>query len=414
MQNRLEDFSSWARWAAIGSAATAMVSVAVSQSLLGIALALLLISRKRWSAPPGFLWFALFTAWTVLSLFAGGDPAGGLPQIRKFYVWLLLFVLVTVLRGVDDFRILMLAWLALGSAGAVRGLWQFSVKWHAAATAGVDFYQSYVGDRITGFMSHWMTFSSQMMVALLCGLALVLFAPMDPKQRRYVAFFGLPVIAAALVLGFTRGIWLAAAAAVVYLAWNWRRWSVVALPIGLAVLMLAGPAGVRERMTSLFRPRGQTDSNLHRVVTWRTGVEIIKTHPLLGVGPEQVGKRFNEYVPPDIARPLPEGWYGHLHNIYLQYSAERGIPAACFLVLFLLAQVRFWLDGLRRGAMPRWVFHSSMAILIGMMITGLFEHNLGDSEVLALLLGALGGAARAAAARTPDGPAQRLDLNPAQ
>lgn len=413
MQTRSDDFSTFARWAAIGSAAAAMVSVAVSQSLLGIALACLLISRKRWAAPPGFLWFALFVGWTFLSLLASGDPAGGLPQIRKLYVWLLLFVLVAVLRGAEDFRALMLAWLALGAAGAVRGLWQFAVKWQVAQVAGADFYQSYVGDRITGFMSHWMTFSGQMMVALLSGSALLLFAPMSRRLRWTLAAL-LSLIGAALVLGFTRGIWLAAAVGAVYLAWNWRKWSVLAIPLAIALLMAAGPPGVKSRLTSLVRPRGETDSNQHRIVTWRTGLEMIRAHPVLGVGPEQVGKRFDAYVPSDIPRPLPEGWYGHLHNFYLQYAAERGIPAAVFIVMFLLAQMRFWSIHLRSGAMPLWAFHGAMAVLLGMLVTGLFEHNLGDSEVLALSLGTLGGAARAARTGTPDGPPQGVDFDPAQ
>ena len=55
---------------------------------------------------------------------------------------------------------------------------------------------------------------------------------------------------------------------------------------------------------------------------------MIRAHPILGLGPEQVGKVFLAYVPPDILSPLPKGWYGHLHNIYLQFAAERGLPAS--------------------------------------------------------------------------------------
>jgi len=279
----------------------------------------------------------------------------------------------------------------LGGLAAIRGLWQFWVKWQSAAAAGTDFYQGYVGARITGFMSHWMTFSSQMMVGLLAVTALVLFAPLERRIRMALAA-SVPLFAAALVLGFTRGIWLASAAGGLYLFWCWRKWAVLALPLAAILIVAVGPASIRARFTSLFQPRGQTDSNQHRVVTWRTGVEMIKAHPLLGVGPELVGRRFNEYVPKDVARPLPEGWYGHMHNIYLQYSAERGVPAAIFLLVFLAMQVRGWFNQRRAGVMPGWAFHAAMAILIGVMATGLFEHNLGDSEVLALALGAFGGA----------------------
>ena len=389
--DRIPDWFACARWAALGSAAAAMVSVAVSQSLLGVALGCLLLSRRAWRLPPGFNWFCLFAGWTVLSLLLNGDPLGGLPQIRKLYVWLLLFVLITTLRPATDFKMLLFLWSGLACLGALRGLWQFWTKWQAAAHAGTDFYQGYVGARITGFMSHWMTFSSQMMFGLLAAAALLLFAPLSRKVRLFLAA-AILLIATALLLAITRGVWIAAAAGSVYLLFCWRRWTVPVLPCAAVLLLLFGPEVIRTRLTSLVKPRGQTDSNLHRVVTWSTGVEMIKAHPLLGVGPEQVGRRFPEFVPAWVAKPLPEGWYGHLHNFYLQYSAERGIPAAVFLLLFLLAQPRHWFGRFRARVMPSWAFHAAMALLIGVMVTGLFEHNLGDSEVLALTLGAFGGA----------------------
>ncbi len=383
-----------ARWTGLAAAAAAMVSVAVSQSLLGIAVACLLLSRQRWRLPAGSGWLFLFCFWTVVSLLANGHPLDGLPQIRKCYVWLLLFVLLSAMRGAEDFRILLLAWTGLGSLAALRGLWQFYGKWQAAEQAGLDFYQSYVGARITGFMSHWMTFGSQMLFALVAATALLLFARAGRRMRLALAF-ALPLLGAALILGFTRGIWLAAAAAAVYLLFFWRRWMVVCLPLAAAVAVAAGPDAVRARLTSLFKPHGTTDSNLHRVVTWRTGLRMIQSHPLFGVGPEQVGPRFEAYLPPDVSRPLPEGWYGHLHNSYLQYAAERGIPAAVFLLLFLVAQPREWLRGFRSSNMPPWAFHAAMSLLIGVLVTGLFEYNLGDSEVLALTVAALAGAGAA-------------------
>jgi O-antigen ligase len=385
------DWFAFARWAALGSAAAAMVSVAISQSLLGVALGCLLLSRRAWRLPMGFPWFCLFAGWTVLSLLLNGDPLGGLPQIRKLYVWLLLFVLVTTLRSASDFKLLLFSWVGLSSLAALRGLWQFNVKWQAATQAGTDFYQGYVGSRITGFMSHWMTFSSQLLFGLLAAAALLLLAQLSPRVRLALAAASL-LLATALLLAITRGVWIAAAAGGVYLLFVWRRWTVLALPALAVLLFFFGPEVIRTRLTSLVRPRGQTDSNLHRVVTWRTGVEMIKANPIIGVGPEQVGRRFMSYVPQDVSKPLPEGWYGHLHNFYLQFSAERGIPAALFLLLFLLAQARHWISRFRAPVMPEWAFHTAMALLIGVMITGLFEHNLGDSEVLALTLGALGGA----------------------
>ena len=45
-----------------------------------------------------------------------------------------------------------------------------------------------------------------------------------------------------------------------------------------------------------------------------------------------------QYIPADIARPLPPGGYIYMHNTYRQFAAERGIPALAAL-LWLLAKM---------------------------------------------------------------------------
>ena len=59
------------------------------------------------------------------------------------------------------------------------------------------------------------------------------------------------------------------------------------------------------------KPTWRYDSNEHRIVMLRTGAEMIKAHPNQA-GQEQISKQFNAYVPADIPRPLPTGYYGHL------------------------------------------------------------------------------------------------------
>ena len=107
---------------------------------------------------------------------------------------------------------------------------------------------------------------------------------------------------------------------------------ILSIPVLIALVLMANPFAIRERVLSIMRPRAELDSNEHRVVTRRIGIEMIKAHPLLGVGPEQVGKQYERYIPADVSRPLPDGYYGHLHNIYIHYAAERGVPAMLALL----------------------------------------------------------------------------------
>jgi O-antigen ligase len=309
------------------------------------------------------------------------------PQIKKFYIYAMLFVVFTAFRKVSQIRWLVCGWALGASLSAAWSMLQFARKYQVARAAHENFYLSYVGARITGFMGHWMTFSGHMMMALLLIGALVLFAP-SRRGKKWLIAAGF-LIAAALLAAFTRSMWLGAFAGGVYLIWNWRRWVVLAIPVLMGILLLANPFGVRERALSALQPHAAVDSNEHRVVTRRIGYEMIKAHPWFGLGPEQVGPHVMQYIPVDVTLPLPEGYYGHLHNIYIHYAAERGIPTALALMwmlgqaLFDFAHALWRLPG---GSDLRWVLHGAMAVTIAVLLSGFYELNLGDSEVLGLFL----------------------------
>jgi O-antigen ligase len=388
LDSKSSAFERAAFWCAFGSAAATLFSIAVSQILLALSLAALLLSGARLRFPP-ILWpLGLFALGTLISLALSPDPAAGRPQVRKFFVYLTLLAVFSTFRRLQQARWLIYVWVAIGAASSLRGFYQFAVRYRRAAALDRDFYTYYVGDRITGFMSHWMTFSGMQLTLLVLGAALLFWGV---KERRIRVALGAAcgLIALSILLGWTRGIWIATAAAGLYLLWYWKRWTVAAAPIALALLFIAGPASLRTRLGSFVRPQGTLDSNQHRIVTWTTGVEMIKAHPWFGLGPEIVKAQFNDYVPASIARPLPEGWYGHLHNIYLQYAAERGIATMLMLLWLLLKCLWDWGRAVRRlppAHEARWLLHGAIAAIIGVMITGIFEHNLGDSEVLLLVL----------------------------
>lgn len=379
-----------ARWLTFGSAVAILLSIAVSQILLALAVAAVLMSGEKLRLPPIKLPLALFMAGTVISLAFSAEPAAGLPQIRKFYVFLELLVVFSTLRKVERIRGLVLSWAAVGGLIAIRGLVQFAGKVQEARELGRNFYDYYApAERISGFMSHWMTFSGQEMFVLLLLLSFLFFAP-KAFQRGWIWFLCAGLMSLALLLGFTRSIWLATAVAGVYLLWFFRRWLVALVPLAAALLFLFSPVSVRERLTSLVRPKQGVDSNEFRIVTWRTGVRIIEQHPLLGIGPEGVKYHFQDYVPADIPRPLPSGWYGHLHNIYLQYAAERGIPTALVLVWLLLKILFDFARGLRElppgRSNRKFLLHGGIAVVVATMVEGLAEVNLGDTEVLTVFL----------------------------
>src|SRR4051794_35274794 len=243
-----------ARWLAFGSAVAIMFGIAPSQILLALAFAALLASGEKLRVPRIGLPLGLFLLGTLVSLALSDDPGAGLPQVRKFYVFLELLVVFSLVRSFRMVRWLFMAWAGIGAITAIRGFVQFGQKVAEAHRLGKNFYEFYVGERITGFTSHWNTYSAEEMFALIMLAAMLLYYA--PIRRVWLWIVCGALILIAVVLGETRGIWIALAAGGVYLCWFWKRWVVVAAPLALLLVIAVSPGAIRDRFTSIFRPKG--------------------------------------------------------------------------------------------------------------------------------------------------------------
>jgi len=367
-----------------------LFSIAACQILLALALVALLLSNATLRLPRIWLPLGLFLLVTLVSLACSGHIAEGLPQVRKIYVYSMLLVVFSLFRDVRRIRWLVLCWAGVGAVVAARGAVQFADKFSEAEALGKDFLKYYEPERITGFMSHWMTFGGQEMFVLLMLAAFLFWSPAAQKRGLWFGLFCLAALSTALLLGWTRSIWIATTFEGLYLLLFWNRRLAAVVPVALLAAFLIAPAFVRTRVNSIFHSR----ENQFRLLVWSTGVRMIEAHPLLGLGPEQVNMyknpHFKEYFPPGATWPLPDGSYVHLHNVYLQYAAERGIPALLILIWMLLTMLTDFWKALRR--LPpgrddrRFILHGAIAVILATMIAGLFEHNLGDSEVLTMSL----------------------------
>jgi O-antigen ligase len=373
---------------AIASASCVHISIAISQILLGVGIALLLVFRHRLQFPRIWIPLVCCLSWTIAADLLCPDPWKGRAQIRKFFVFLFIPLIYGVFSTqLSKVRYLLIGWMSAATASGAWGLVQYVQKYEAAKHSGKDFYVAYLERRITGFESHWMTFGALQLSVLSLLLAHRFFA-----SRRFSGWIYLvtgSILSAAIVLGWTRSIWLATIPSVLYLLWFWRPKMVLLAPVVAVVAFAVAPHTTRERLMSLVQPHGDTDSNRHRIVTARTGVQMIKAHPWFGIGPEEIGRQFDSYVPADVKRPLPTGYYGHLHNIYLQYAAERGIPGMLFMMWFIGLTLWDCFRSIRVAPRPStelFLLHGTVAVTLGILVGGLFEYNLGDSEVLMMFV----------------------------
>ena len=239
--------------------------------------------------------------------------------------------------------------------------------------------------RISGSLSHYMTFSGVVLVAVLVALGLLIFGS-SARERGLVALGLVPMIGA-LLLTQTRGAWVGLAAGAAVLLALWRLRALPLLPIAAVLAYLIAPAHVQDRIRSTVDPNDGTVNE--RYVMWETGLSMVRAHPVLGVGPRMTQANYDAYRPADdpfTALPTP----GHLHNNLVQTAAERGL-------LGLLLWLAIWVAWFFRVALlcrqlapeeraARAVVVGSLAAMVAFQVMGLFEFNMGDSEVATLAM----------------------------
>lgn len=367
--NRLE---AWAYGFAFFASVLGFASIAASQICLGAAVALWLAARKGFEMPPLKGPLLLFMGWTILAAIVSVDHYAALPQIKKMLVFAMLPVIYTMFRTTSASRRLMEGWFAIGFITVSVSFVQFYFKWRGAIDRDEPFLQGYLGDRITGLMSHWMTFSETTLLILAMLGSYVLFRDRARQGGALWSFLAL-WLTAGIALSWTRSAWIAAAAVALYFVCVWKPRLLWLAPLALLALPFVPSREVTERVDS-------------RVIMWRTGARMIQDHPFFGVGPERVGPTFMEYLPPDVPKELPPAYYAHLHNTFVHYAAERGLPIVLAL-LWLFGKVLWDMGSALRRAPPgpgdeRFLLHGAIAATVALLIVGMSNVSMGDSEVL--------------------------------
>jgi O-antigen ligase len=90
-----------------------------------------------------------------------------------------------------------------------------------------------------------------------------------------------------------------------------------------------------------------SDAYDERAGLMRIAFEVIKAHPVFGVGPGAYSHVFKEYLPAGM-----DQWLYTVHNEYLLRAAETGIIGGIAFVWLLLAALRQSRDLLRYSSSP--------------------------------------------------------------
>jgi O-antigen ligase len=185
-----------------------------------------------------------------------------------------------------------------------------------------------------------------------------------------------------LALTFTRSAWIGFVVALGVVFAVRKRVLLSVLVAALVLVYVLAPAGFQDRITSIVDLKHER--NVERVYMWKAGFEIFKDHPLVGVGLMDLSEIYDRYRPPEARED-----HGHFHNIFIQVAAARGaVGLVAFFYLLWAMGAAIWRGfRLSREESP---FAGALALgafgaYLGFIVSGLFEWNFGDSEVIMLV-----------------------------
>lgn len=348
-------------------AASTQFSIAVAQILLTLASALCIIlvirDRERIEVPRMFWPLAVYAAVTLVAAVFSIAPDVSLWDSKQLLLFVVVPLAYRLFRGGRSFTAVDVV-ITVGALHAAYGVIQY----------GILNYDN-LGQRVRGLLGLYMTYSGVIMLVACTVVARLIFR----KQDRTWPAAVLPALLVALALTMSRNAWVGACAGIglLFLLRDFRL--VGLLPVVAALFLAFAPAPLANRLYSTFSLSDPT--NRDRVAMIKSGLHIIRDHPVTGVGPDAVRLVYPHYRDPKAEKQLNS----HLHNVPLQIAAERGLPALMIWLWFVFVLMQDFAKKMQSSAV-RWMYTAGLAGVVAMLAAGMFEYNFGDSEFLMLFL----------------------------
>ena len=367
--------------------------IALQQTALGCLLACLAYEvwrTRRLPRTPLDLPLALFGGALVVSTLLSPDPLQSFAGYRK--LWLIGGVWAVFILVRDRAEAEWLLSLTLGVAIAVAA---YSIVQHftgldlAKTLVGKESnlhplahydFDAYQGYRVKGLHPSSITYAHNLLFPLALATAA---AGHGSRTRRLLHVLGLLLLIAALALSLTRGVWVAYAGVLLLAGLFGRRGARLGTAVGVIVcglLFVTAVGGFQERVRTFFDL--EAFGNIGRQQIWRANWDMVQERPLTGWGYgnyKQFREPFYERYPqyPQADR------YSHAHNSFLQVWVDTGLlglAAFAWLVWTILRQGWRAVAGQRTEPL-RSLSWGVWLGLVGFLLGGLTQYNLGDAEV---------------------------------
>lgn len=319
----------------------------------------------QWPQLPKFYkYFLLYILFSFISTLFSIDRLNSLKDNKEFFVFLLIPIFLLVINSRKRLDYSLFTVLASAVVSSLIGV-------IIALKEGTS-----LDHRLQGLTSHWMTYSGLLMLVFIFFFVFLFY---QKRKEKVVISVCLLIILASILLSLTRSMWVGIFVSLgIFVIYYQPKILYLALP-ALLIIILVMPASVKSRIFSTFDMNDPTNKDRLYMVT--AGINIFKDHPLTGVGPDNIKQIYIRYKPAEAELSNP-----HLHNNFLQVLAERGILAllsliAAFAVIIiqLIKKIKNSIDA------EKSISVGVLFVFIGFLVAGMFEYNLGDSEIKFML-----------------------------
>jgi len=159
------------------------------------------------------------------------------------------------------------------------------------------------------------------------------------KKILKVGFLGIvAIMAGGVVLTYSRGGLLALFIVLFFLFLQSKK-KIQMFIFGLIILLLFLPhIGHKYRVrVSTVKTYEEDAAAMARIATWKAGINMVKDHPIIGVGAGNFNFLFTYYCPPELSK-YGGNWIS-IHNMFLQIFSETGLVGGGLFVLVIFSSL---------------------------------------------------------------------------
>jgi O-antigen ligase len=347
-----------------------LVSITAMESFLALAFVfwvIVLVQKKEKFAVPGFFWpLVAYAGLSLVACFFSVNPEMSFKDARELLLYLFIPMVMSAAATTTGRARTTLALLASGYLSIIYSFCYYALK-------------AQPGERIKGFMGHYMTQAGLLLLFLCAAMSFFVFSR---DKLRWLWTAAIPLAGVCLALTLTRSAWIGFIVAASLILLLWKPKTLILLPVVVGLVFLLAPQPIKRRALSIFSLEGS--SNRQRIQYLRAGVQIIKERPVFGTGPDTVDMVFQD---PKYGLSAEARRNVHLHNNIIQIGAERGIPTLTAWLVFIVWAFLSLLKLLKNRGSPVFPHAAAAAAaLLALMTAGLFEYNFADSEITVLFL----------------------------